>query len=195
MGILKEPADFIRALPLPNGFSVCELGDQYITHGTRRLAAEFYRELGCKRYEAIDANGRGTFTHDLNVKWTHEHWLPFDLVTDFGTGEHVFNQAQVWRTLHVLVKPGGFIVFDRPASGYPEHGFYNIHETLLLDIAEANRYDVRRLERTTTTRGELLRGVFRKRENRRFQIPQQGRYQKSLVIQQPATHRTAAVSR
>lgn len=183
MGILAEPAEFVRDLKLPKGFSVCELGDQYITHGQRRLASEFYKELGCGRYESIDGNGRGTFTHDLNVKWVHR-WKPFDLVTDFGTGEHVFNQAQVWRTLHVLTKPRGHIVFDRPASGYPGHCFYNIHETLLRDLAAANEYGIVRLERQTTVRGELLRGVFYKRYDHRFQIPQQGRYQKSLVIPQ-----------
>lgn len=190
MGILAEPAQFVRDLPLPKGFSVCELGDQYITFGTRRLASEFYKELGCRKYVSIDGNGRGTFTHDLNVKWTHQ-WPPFDLVTDFGTGEHVFNQAQVWRTLHVLTKVGGYIVFDRPAAGYHEHCFYNIHETLLNDLAEANHYRVKRLERAKTIRGELLRGVFQKTANHRFVIPQQGRYQKKLVIPQPETRRTA----
>lgn len=190
MGILAEPAQFVRDLKLPKDFSVCELGDQYITHDTRRLAFDFYKELGCGRYVSIDGNGRGTFTHDLNIKWT-KTWPPFDLVTDFGTGEHIFNQAQVWRTLHVLAKVGGYIVFDRPAAGYPDHGFYNIHETLLLDIAEANKYRVLKLERQKTIRGELLRGVFQKRYDNRFKIPQQGRYQKKLVIPQPHTKRTA----
>jgi hypothetical protein len=111
-------------------------------------------------------------------------------VTDFGTGEHIFNQAQVWRTLHVLTKPRGYIVFDRPAAGYPEHCFYNIHETLLRDLAEANDYRVVRLERAQTVRGELLRGVFHKLRHNRFRIPQQGRYQKALVIPQPETVRT-----
>lgn len=190
MGILAEPAQFVRDLKLPLGFSVCELGDQYITHDRRRLASEFYKELGCGRYVSIDGNGRGTFTHDLNIKWNYT-WPPFDLVTDFGTGEHVFNQAQVWRTIHVLTKPRGFIVFDRPAAGYPEHCFYNIHETLIYDIAEANKYRVVKLERAKTIRGELLRGVMQKKADTKFRIPQQGRYQKALVIPQPQTKRSA----
>jgi hypothetical protein len=185
MGILAEPAQFVRDLKLPNGFSVCELGDQWITHETpHRLASKFYKELGCKRYESIDGNGRGTFTYDLNIKWEQkgQRWAPFDLVTDFGTGEHIFNQAQVWRTLHVLTKPKGYIVFDRPAAGYPTHCFYLVQEGLIRDLADANRYDVVRLERAQTVRGELIRGVLRKRANTRFAVPQQGRYQKSLQI-------------
>jgi len=192
MGILAEPAQFVRDLKLKRGFSVCELGDQWVTHGTpHRLASEFYKELGAGRYESIDGNGRGTFTYDLNIKWDTKdrRWKPFDLVTDFGTGEHVFNQAQVWRTMHVLTKPKGYMVFDRPAAGYPGHCFYLIQRTLLEDLAEANQYTIERLEEADTVRGKLLRGVFHKRYSTRFQIPQQGRYQKSLQILQPQAAR------
>lgn len=190
MGILEEPARFIRNLKLPKGFTVCELGDQKITHTTPHYDADlFYRDLGCARYESIDGNGRGTITHDLNkplpfhsVAISGHLARGFDLVTDFGTGEHIFNQAQVWRTVHALVKPSGYIAFDRPVQGYEGHGFYNTHETLFRDIAIANAYEIVRLERGTTSRGELIRGVFRKGAERKFQTPQQGRYLKSLKI-------------
>ncbi len=185
MGILAEPAQFVRDLKLRKGFSVCELGDQWITHeNPHRLAKDFYKELGCGRYESIDGNGRGTFLYDLNIKWAQKgsRWAPFDLVTDFGTGEHIFNQAQVFRTLHVLTAHKGFIVFDRPTSGYPGHCFYHVTEPLLIDIADANQYRVVRLEKAATVRGELWRGVFQKTTDRRFIIPQQGRYRKALQI-------------
>lgn len=176
MGILAEPAQFVRDLKLPEGFAVCELGDQWITHETpHRLASEFYSELGAKRYVSIDGNGRGTVTWDLNLKWKGKSGV-YDLVTDFGTGEHIFNQAQVWRTLHVLCKPMGYIVFDRPASGYPGHCYYLSQKCLFEDIARANNYKVVRLQRGVTKRGELWRGVFHKRNGLPFQIPQQGRY-------------------
>jgi SAM-dependent methyltransferase len=181
MGILAEPEQFVRELPLRRGFTVCELGDQWITHtNPHRLARDLYVELGCSRYESIDGNGRGTITWDLNRK------LPalgqFDLVTDFGTGEHVFNQAQVWRAVHELTKPGGYIVFDRPTKGYPGHCFYLSDESLFHDIAAANSYEVLRLERRETPRGELIRGVWRRTSDDKFRTPQQGRYKKILVI-------------
>lgn len=181
MGILAEPAQMVRELPLPNGFTVCELGDQWVTYLQPHVLAEtFFKEMGCKKYVSIDGNGRGTMTEDLNRK------LPdigsFDLVTDFGTGEHVFNQAQVWRSVHILTKAGGFIAFDRPTQGYEGHGFYNTHETLFRDLAAANEYDIVRLERGKTVRGELIRGVFRKTLEGKFQMPQQGRYKKSLKL-------------
>jgi hypothetical protein len=104
-------------------------------------------------------------------------------VTDFGTGEHIFDQAQVWRTLHELATPGGFIVFDRPAQGYTEHCFYLTNDCVYLDLAAANGYEVVKFERQTTPRGELVRGVFRRPSpGVAFQIPQQGRYRKHLRI-------------
>lgn len=181
MGIQKECAAFIAGMRLPKGFSVCELGDQGMCgEPTKRLAKDWYLELGCGRYVSIDGNGRGTLTADLNLPIALE---PFDLVTDFGTGEHVFDQAQVWRTLHTLTKPGGYIAFDRPAQGYETHCYYVTHECLYHDLAQANDYTVIWLTRALTKRGLLLRGVYqRPRTAMSFRVPQQGRYRASLVI-------------
>lgn len=185
MGILKEPARFIMALELPPGFSVCELGDQMLSFTDPPTSAEpWYRSLGCGRYVSIDGNGRGTLTADLNYVVDPLRLLgEFDLVTDFGTGEHIFDQAQVWRTLHDLTKPGGVIVFDRPAQGYQKHGFYLTTDSLFRDLAAANDYAILWLARTTTPRGELIRGAFRRTtEHRSFRIPQQGRYHAQLRL-------------
>lgn len=183
MGILAEPASFVQALKLPKGFSVCELGDQYVTYETpHRLAEKWYRELGCGRYVSLDANGRGSVSVDLNRKYKLDLGQ-FDLVTDFGTGEHIFDQANVWRTIHALTKRGGYIAFDRPAEGYPGHCFYLVQETLFRDLADANRYQVIRLEQASTVRGKLWRGVFRKIRDDKFISPQQGRYLKSMSKQ------------
>lgn len=193
MGILPGAADLVRRLALPAGFSVCELGDQWMS-GLKapQLAADWYRSLGCGTYASIDGNGRASFTHDLNTplpfvlngtavvkKWRER----FDLVTDFGTSEHIFDQAQVWRTIHDLTKPGGYIVFDRPNEGYPGHCYYRVDRCLLEDVAAANHYAVLTLETCRTPRGVLIRGVFRRpTTDAAFVIPQQGRYQKTLVI-------------
>lgn len=186
MAILPELADFVRALPLRPGFSVCEFGDQQISlRGRPMVASEFFRSLGCGRYESIDGNGLGTVTADLNEPLDAFELGTFDLVTDFGTGEHIFDQAQVWRSLHQLTAPGGFIVFDRPHQGYGKHCFYLTNPCLFQDLAIANDYTVVRFEKKDTPRGWLVRGVFqRPTEARAFQLPQQGRYQRTLRIAQ-----------
>lgn len=195
MGILAEPLQFIRGLNLPRGFSVCELGDQWITcEGEHRLARDFYvKDLGCSKYVSIDGNGRGTVTADLNIPLLKQGFedCDFDLVTDFGTGEHVFNQQQIWHTLHDLTKVDGFIVFDRPSDGYEGHCFYLVQWNLVSALAHANCYEVVRLEEYATVRGILLRGVLRKRVARKFIVPQQGRYYKDLVIDRKSRRRGA----
>lgn len=190
MGLQRDVADVIASLPLPTGFAVCELGDQGISWEAKgHKARAWYESRGCGRYVSIDGNGQGTHTADLNLPlngpWTPQPSLrlnTFDLVTDLGTGEHIFDQAQVWRTLHALAKPGGFIAFDRPATGYGKHCFYLTNECLFRDLAAANRYDVVWMGRATQTRGELIRGVFRRVTADPFRVPQQGKYAPDLVI-------------
>jgi SAM-dependent methyltransferase len=181
MGILKEPATFVKKLGLPKGFSVCELGDQWVTYTSpHRLAEEMYRGWGCGLYVSIDGNGRGTHTADLNLPLTLGLGQ-FDLVTDFGTGEHIFDQAQVWRTVHDLTKPGGYIAFDRPTQGYQTHSYFLADECVFRDVAAANGYTVVRFALGNTKRGQLYRGVFQKPSvEMPFVIPQQGRYHKIL---------------
>lgn len=183
MGIQREVAAYIEKMALPNGFSVCELGDQGMCgESKKRLARDWYLALGCGPYVSIDGNGKGTLLADLNMP-VNMGPLQFDLVTDFGTGEHIFDQAQVWRTLHSLCKPGGFIAFDRPSNGYATHCFYVTNECLYLDLARANGYDVVWLEQQQMPRGWLIRGVFKKpTTDAPFRVPQQGRYRESLVI-------------
>lgn len=181
MGILRETAAMVRALPLPAGFSVCELGDQQMAGKVATPAEAFYRELGCGRYVSIDGNGQGTVTADLNRPVTALNLGTFDLVTDFGTGEHIFDQAQVWRTLHELTKPGGYIAFDRPSRGYEQHCFYSTHLCLYEDIAAANGYAILQMDTRQTPRGALILGVYWKSLSASpFRHPQQGRYRAVL---------------
>jgi SAM-dependent methyltransferase len=195
MGIGPIPAEIIRKLPLPEGFTVCELGDQFWHSGGKRRdpkfwrkpARELYEAMGCSRYESIDGNGGGTILADLNMPLTVDRWdlvRAFDLVTDVGTSEHVFNFAQVWWTIHELCKPGGLIFFEKPYQGYPDHGFYGLHKTLFVDIARANDYKILELKEHEAPRGSLWRGVYRKGANdlAPFRLPQQGKYVRKLKI-------------
>jgi hypothetical protein len=178
MAIWKSMADDIAALPLPKAFHVAELGSQELAWEERGPAVKLYTRLGCGRYVSIDGNKSGTMVHDLNLP------LPdigtFDLVTDFGTGEHIFNQLQVWLTIHALTKVGGFIGVIRPEQGYPTHSFYRTDECLFRDIAAANSYEIKKLDRIATLRGSNILVFYRRRKEGSFQIPQQGRYAKDL---------------
>lgn len=183
MGILAEPAALVRSLNLPNGFSVCELGDQWVnfTH-PRVVASDWYETFGCGVYDAIDGNGRGTLVFDLNNPLPIEFTNQYDLVTDFGTGEHIFDQAQVWKTLHRLTKPGGIIVVDRPSTGYGLHCFYLVNPGMFTDIVQANGYEPVHLSEHKTENGSLLLAAMRKMTDAPFVVPQQGRYAQRMVL-------------
>jgi hypothetical protein len=92
--------------------------------------------------QAIDSVGlAGALCADLN----HPVMLPrrYDVTVNHGTAEHVFNVAQVFRTMHDYTAPGGLMIHECPFSGCIDHGFYNLHPTLFADVARSNSYDVR----------------------------------------------------
>lgn len=101
----------------------------------------FYKEMGFSSYAAIDLNGDGTTTHDLNVPLFLEDGVEgHDLVTNNGTGEHIFNQSAVFETAHNMCKVGGVMLHVLPWINWRNHGFYNFHPNLFYDLAKENGY-------------------------------------------------------
>ena len=104
--------------------------------------------MGYAKYRSIDlGDSRADWRCDIN----HPVDIPdrFDAITNFGTAEHIFNIAEVFRSMHVLLRKGGVQLHGLPAFGDVNHGFYNIHPTLYFDIASANGYvieDIRYLD-------------------------------------------------
>jgi hypothetical protein len=48
----------------------------------------------------------------------------YDLVTNFGTTEHVVNQLNAFKIIHDLTAPGGVMIHELPAQGQIDHGFF-----------------------------------------------------------------------
>ena len=110
--------------------------------------ATFFKALGFASYDAIDLNSRyGSLIMDLNLD-LREHYgfdRTFDLVTNIGTGEHIFNQYAVVRNAHNLTKVGGIMLFVLPFHNWMNHGFFNFNPILFGDLAAANGYRILRL--------------------------------------------------
>ena len=96
------------------------------------------------KYSAIDIfEGDGTIIFDLNRQEPAVDMLNrYDLVTNFGTTEHVINQYLSMKTIHEITKPGGVIYHQLPLSGYYTHGYFAYTPLLFNQLAEANQYDV-----------------------------------------------------
>ena len=106
------------------------------------LAKIFYRAvLDYRRIVAIDFHGTpAALKVDLNYPVAVEE--QFEMLVNSGTGEHVFNVFQFFKTCHEVTCPGGIMFHSMPFCGWVEHGFYNFNPTFYWDLAAANGYRV-----------------------------------------------------
>jgi SAM-dependent methyltransferase len=96
--------------------------------------------LGPDTYAAIDMDGVDARAHKFDLNEPVPLKEQFDVVCNFGTAEHVFNVYQVFKTIHELTKPGGWMLHGLPFQGWVDHGFYSFHPTFFFDLAETNHY-------------------------------------------------------
>ncbi len=132
----------------------------------RESARKLYQLLGAQNYTCLDLNKEhGAIGHDLNTPFDdRSKWEQFDLVTDFGCNEHCFNVMEAYRTLHRLLKPGGYMVICQPR--YAEtNGYYLMDESFYEGLAAANGYKIVQAQYVTT---ELNRA---REEREQFLIP------------------------
>ena len=87
------------------------------------LAREFWTWLGLS-YASIDIDGSpGSIPLNLNYDEVPTAFIgKYDVVTNFGTTEHVANQLQSFKIAHDLATPGGLMLHVLPTSGGLNHG-------------------------------------------------------------------------
>jgi len=110
--------------------------------------ADYYRAIGYSSYRSIDVNAKyNSLVMDLNRDLAKDYGFneAFDLVTNNGTGEHVFNQSAVFANMHALCRVGGVMLHVLPFFNFLNHGFFGYNPILFHDLAAANRYEIRRL--------------------------------------------------
>src|SRR5436190_16986560 len=106
MGVTSTSLKLIeKAFQITPIKDVMELGSQNLYDkeypvGVQPYASEFYESKGIK-YSCIDLNAENNALQiDLEKKVRIEQ--QFDLVTDFGTGEHVRDAYNIFKVLHDL---------------------------------------------------------------------------------------------
>ena len=106
------------------------------------VAKIFYKAIfDYKNYIAVDLDGtEHSINFDLNNEYKDDK--KYNVVTNLGTSEHIFNQLAVFKTIHNLVSAGGLIIHQLPGQGYYDHGFYNYQPTFFFDLAQANNYQI-----------------------------------------------------
>ena len=169
------------------------------------IAKVFYEVfLNPASLTAIDLHGSpSALRYDLNNPVSLEK--RFNVLLNLGTGEHVFNVYQFFKTGHDLTVPGGIMIHgSMPFTGWYDHGFYSFHPTFYWDMAISNEYEVIALvyaelsppklvqidtpdqvvdmaEKKQIARHSLLYAILRKAHvERDFSHPMQGYYADSI---------------
>lgn len=128
--------------------SVCDLGAQNNysqPHLPAPYMSEWYKQKGIE-YVSIDINGEnGSLAFDLSKPIKYDQ--TFDLVCDFGTGEHVEGFYHCMKNIDKLCKVGGIIIRENPKTGnWPGHGFNYVDVHFYYDLCEATGYELLHIE-------------------------------------------------
>lgn len=135
---------------LKNSKSIAEFGPQDLTpdlkirlsHGKNMLkdARDLYKNWGIKEYIAFDLFDSRAEKVDLNIDLNRtDKW---DIVTNFGTSEHMFNQFAFMKNCHDLTKRGGITLHVVPVSSGMDHGLINYQPTFFRSLSIANDYEI-----------------------------------------------------
>lgn len=161
---------------LQPGTSMLELGGQNLYFGEEfgRVAKQYFENLGI-RHTSIDIyECNGSLIQDLRRPFDLGK---FDVVTDFGTIEHVDSGVEgtymAFRNVHDACKVGGHMVHNLPLTGnWPLHGDTYYDQAWIARLAKDNSYDVLELDQYAaqwnTTDGWLVQTVLKKTLDQNF---------------------------
>ena len=116
--------------------------------GERTTMLSEITDLTNIEYDSIDVcpGLKNTEILDLNYDTLPERMRgSYDVVFNFGTTEHIFNQWNCFEVIHNALKVGGVAYHQLPASGYLDHGYYCYTPLFFRELAQANGYKIERL--------------------------------------------------
>lgn len=183
--LLKEVFDTVEIAwnILGKNIKICELGDQRMKWHPDGIAKTFFINNGAKEHVSIDINGRnGAINLDLSkdLLLVHPEWKGyFDLVTNYGTAEHVSNGIyECFKNIHNVCRENGIIVNDGPPDCCcPWHSPYHYRPYFFPELAKKCGYktllfDVRVVEGRRGCKDNkdrtLVIAVFQKINNKEF---------------------------
>jgi hypothetical protein len=169
------------------GLKMGEFGAQRLVLKTYPKKSEYQDYDNSKKY--FKSLGIVHVSFDTNGKWDslkvdlskiHSDWQGhFDIVTDYGTSEHVRGgQYQVFANIHNFVRVGGVMCHGNPMigrmqMGHPAHDSVYYHPDFYSKLANLNGYEVIDIEimrdaRRTKKKGGDLTSVLKKVNDRPF---------------------------
>jgi len=159
MGITKIMAEhemvILELLGLNyGGLRWCEFGNQGMY--TKEVAKKVYENRGVE-HTSMDLNGRnGSLIIDLGKPAPLNLVNYFDVVTNYGTIEHVNNQYEAFKNAHDLCKVGGIMIHGFPLVGnWMKHSRYLYSEKFAQELGKTCGYSV--VDYTIFDKGYYLR--------------------------------------
>lgn len=121
-----------------------ELGAQntYYQPHYGRIAKEVFEEMGISHISLDIIEHQGCVQADLR------QLLPFngsaDIVTDFGTCEHIDGGLYIpYKNIHNACRVGGIMIHENPMTGnWPGHGQHYFTEQFYVELAKACKYEL-----------------------------------------------------
>lgn len=124
------------------GLKMCELGDQRMKWNEHKTGKKYFIAHGIQEHVSLDLNGKnGALKVDLSKPI--DQWQKyFDIVTNFGTAEHVCPGIyECFKNIHNFTKTGGVMIHaGPPAKGCPWHSPYHYESWFFEKLALANNY-------------------------------------------------------
>ena len=122
--------------------SMLELGNKK-SPGQKPYKVAFQR-MGI-RHVSVDLNGQdGALELDLREPLKLGR---FDMVTNFGTSEHVSEQEPVWR--NIIEATGKVLISMTPIRGWSNHGIWYPTQEFYHQLAELNDFHIEFIENHT----------------------------------------------
>ena len=123
------------------GLKWCELGNQRTDE--KKVAKEIYLSLGVEHI-SIDLNGEdGAIPIDLDKPVPVIFLNQFNVITNYGTIEHINNQFQVFKNVHDMCKQEGIMIHVlSPTGNWPGHCRYYYSEKFVRELARDCGYKI-----------------------------------------------------
>lgn len=171
---------------LKPSLKIAELGAQYVMgeewggYGPPYFK-NIFPELDITSFDMNGENDSETvnLSHPIDTKYLKQ----YDVVTNFGTTEHVQNQYMCWKNIFDMTKLGGIIINEIPKKNHwPGHCKYYFDETTF----ESMKKDFKILEVKDVifdSQGPLIFCVMKKINDKEFLTTEKQLTEHILIVQ------------
>lgn len=174
MGINKESLNFINRsiakYSTITKYKMVELGNQHLK-GIGGSAKQYFLDRGMDHI-SIDINGEdGALKINLQKEIKDQSFIEaFDVITNFGTTEHVKQQYICWLNIHNLVKQNGLFIHLLPRTKHwSGHGFHKYNLDFFTKLSNSCNYELlENFIRKDQKNRDLIGCVIRKRKESKF---------------------------